>query len=706
METTPMADGGALAKPKAYASLGDIILEAAAIFQPPERLTVAEAAEKYRYLHNPPAYIGWWKNDTTPYMVEPMNMFASRDHTGLCFVGPAQSAKTDGLILNTVTYTVMCNPADFILYQTSQASARDFSKRRVDRMHRHSKKVGEQLIAGRHNDNVFDKNYKSGMMFTLSWPSINEMSGRPVPFVALTDYDRMPMDVDGEGSPFDLGQKRTTTFKSFGMTIVESSPGKEVSDAKWIQNKDYPHEAPPCEGILSLYNRGDRRRWQWPCPCCGEYFEGEFSMLRWEDKGDILESAKSVYMVCPKNGCFIKPEDRYQMNLRGRWIREGQRVEADGTVVGKGVVSDMASFWLKGVAAAFITWQKLVVKWLDAEAEYRKTGSQDALKATVNTDQGYPYSPRGLEQTRLPEDLKEQAEPLPEKAVPPNVRALFATLDTQKSRWEVQVHGIAPGAPYKIVVIDRFPILKSKRLDDSNERHYVKPAAFPEDWDLIEEEVMQRKYPLADGTGEMGIAMTFCDSGGKSGTTTNAYDFYRRLKKRGKHERFLLIKGDPNPNAPRARVDYPDSDRKDRFAKARGEIPVLFLNSNSIKDTLNGMLERNEAGDCRIVFPDWLGEPGTPQEHFFDELTVEIRTLKGWENPHNRRNESWDLLYYFIGACIIRRVENVDWSNPPPWLEEWERNPFVERRKTPDSPPVAGSPQSQYGLGDLGKLLG
>lgn len=700
-----MADGGAI-KPKVYASLGDIVLEAAAIFEPPERLTVSKAAEEYRKLHNPPAYIGPWKNTTTPYMVEPMDMFASRHHTGLCFVGPAQSAKTDGLILNTVLYTVVCNPADFILYQTSQATARDFAKRRVDRMHRHSKRAGAQLLEGRHNDNVFDKHYKSGMMLTLSWPSINEMSGRPVPFAALTDYDRMPMDVDGEGSPFDLAQKRTTTFKSFGMTVVESSPGKEVNDPKWIQDKNRPHEAPPCEGVLSIYNRGDRRRWLWPCPCCGEYFEGEFSMLRWEDKGDVLESAKTVYMVCPKKGCYIKPEQRYEMNLQGRWIREGQTAQPDGTVVGRGVISEMASFWLKGVAAAFVTWQTLVVKWLNAEAEFRSNGSQEALKATVNTDQGYPYTPRGMEQQRLPEDLKAQAEPLPERAVPAEVRALFATLDTQKSRWEVQIHGIAPGAPYKIVVVDRFPILKSKRLDESNERHYVKPAAFPEDWDLIEEEVMQRKYPLADGTGEMSIAMTFCDSGGKSGTTTNAYDFYRRLKKRGLHDRFLLIKGDPNPNAPRARIEFPDSDRKDRFAKARGEVPVLFLNSNSIKDTLNGMIERNEEGDCRIVFPDWLGEPGTPQEHFFDELTVEIRSAKGWENPHKRRNESWDLLYYHIGACIIRRVENVDWTAPPPWLGPWDSNPFVARRKAPEGEPVAGKAETQYGLADLGKMLG
>ena len=44
-----------------------------------------------------------------------------------------------------------------------------------------------------------------------------------------------------------------------GMTAAESSPGRVITDAKWIRKT--PHEAPPTTGILSLYNRGDRRLW-------------------------------------------------------------------------------------------------------------------------------------------------------------------------------------------------------------------------------------------------------------------------------------------------------------------------------------------------------------------------------------------------------------------------------------------------------------
>jgi phage terminase large subunit GpA-like protein len=83
------------------------------------------------------------------------------------------------------------------------------------------------------------------------------MSSSDYKSVALTDYDRFPEDIDGEGMLF-TGIETYHTFMSSGMTLVESSPGRDIRDTKWRATT--PHEAPPTTGILSLYNRGDRRR--------------------------------------------------------------------------------------------------------------------------------------------------------------------------------------------------------------------------------------------------------------------------------------------------------------------------------------------------------------------------------------------------------------------------------------------------------------
>lgn len=678
-----------------YPDLNNIVTDVAELLRPSERLTVSQAAEKYRILNNPGSYVGPWKNGTTPYLTEPMDVLGSREYTACVFVGPAQTGKTDALLLNWVTYNVICDPADMILYQTSQATARDFSKRRIDRLHRHTTPVGNLLQDRRDADNAYDKHYKSGIMLTLSWPSINEMSGRPVGRVALTDYDRMPTDIDGEGSPFDLARKRTTTFRSFAMTLAESSPGHTVLDPKWIRAT--AHEAPPCEGILSLYNRGDRRRWVWPCPLCEEYFEGEFSMLEWPDTIDVEEAGEGAKMRCPCCNELISPDHKAKMNSKGVWIKEGQKVKKDGTVVGRGQKSSMASFWMKGVAASFASWKNLVVNYINAEREFERTGSQEALKSTVNTDQGDAFVPKGLESLRTPEELKSRASEWPEQYVPEGVRFLVATVDVQKNMWVVQVTGFGPhGDEY---IIDRFDIRKSKRKDDDNDTLWVKPGVYLEDWDLIEEQVLDKTYPLDDNSGRvMGIKMVGCDSGGREGVTQKAYEFWRKLRREGKHHRFRLLKGEATPGAPRVRVSYPDSQRKDRTAGARGEIPVLMMNVNILKDHLSNKLERRDDDGGKVNFPTWL------PDHFFQELTAEIRTPKGWENPRGARNEAWDLLVYAEALWLHLGCERMDWDKPDTWAREWDDNDLIFGGKE-NTEKLKEQPKKVYDLASLAEAL-
>lgn len=677
-----------------YKNLGELLIEMTDALQPPERLTVAQAAEKYRQLNNPGSYVGPWKNEVTPYLVEPMECMTSRQFNAMVFAGPAQCGKTE-LFLNLHTYGVVCDPMDMILYQTSNVMARDFSRRRVDRLHRHSPDVGSRLLPSKDSDNTFDKYYRSGMILTLSWPSIAELSGRPVGRTFLTDYDRMPMNVDGEGSPFDLARKRTTTFGSAAMTVAESSPGFVIEDPRWIRRS--PHEAPPTKGVLALYNRGDRRRWYWPCPHCRKWFEPAFELLKWPESQDVMECAEKVAMMCPHCAALIEPSRKHELNRRGVWLRDGQTIDEDGRVQGSGIRSDIASFWLKGPAAAFASWKDLVSRYLLAEQEWQRTGSQEALKSTVNTDQGEPFYPRGAERERVPDEIKAMAQPLPEKVVPAGVNFLLAAADVQKNQWVVQVFGVGPcgSAPFRLVLIDRFEIRKSNRKDDDGDTLWVKPGSHLEDWDLVTEQVLGRRYAMADGSGELGISFMGCDSGGRAGVTANAYEWFKKLRRfaNGEHTRVHLIKGEGRPDAPRTRVGYPDAAKKDSKAPARGDVPVLFLNVNVLKDELNNLIDRAEEDDAPLCWPDWL-----PDEWFM-EMCSERRTTKGWENPRGARNEAWDLATYALGLCRHRKVDRLNWNEPPPWAALGRRNPYFHPApETIDvrEPVVASPAAGQY----------
>ena len=662
-----------------YRCISELILSLKVILEPSERLTVSQWSEKYRYVNNRGSYVGYWKNSTTPYMVEPMDTLGSPVHDAVIMVAPAQCGKTDALIVNWMGYTIGGDPMDMLVVNPTSNMSRDFSKRRVDKLLRDTKEVGKLLNNDRHSDNIGDKHFQNGVFLSLAHPSVSELAGRPVPRVALTDYDRMDDDIGGDGSPFDLAAKRTTTFGSYRMALAESSPSRPIEDPHWIAVAG-SHEAPPTKGIFALYNRGDRRRWYWACLHCTKHFEGTFDMLRWNrNTTNMIEVADSTYLECPHCKGRIEQSQRHDMQQTGVWVKDGQYFDKDGKLVGQSRHTRTASFWLRGVAAAFVSWGQLVTMFLAAENEYDTTGSEDALTKFFNTDLAEPYIPKVMTTQRLPEHLRDRAIDIGERVVPVGVRCLIANIDVQKNRFVVQVHGISMGAPFDITVIDRFDIKKSRRTDEDGDYYMVRPATFLEDWDLIESEVIDRVYPLADGSGRtMGIVMTTCDSGGYSrdkgeSTTSMAYDFYRTLKKRGKAARFHLVKGIASPNAPRTNITYPDAVKKDALSAARGDVPVLMLNSNLLKDTLHNRLDMTEPSKGLITFPDWLGI------QFYQELCAETRKPNGWQKVAHQNNETWDLMYYCIGVAISKllMIDRVDWKKPPPKFDKWDNNPLV-----------------------------
>ncbi|PAL23527.1 phage terminase large subunit family protein [Sphingopyxis sp. GW247-27LB] len=681
-----------------FITLEDMIVATAEAVRPPERLSISEGARRTHYVNLPGTHVGYFDYDKTPYLIEPQDELSSLQFTGQIYVGPARGGKSAGAI-NWLASSARYDPADMMFIHMTQATARDWSIGDLGRAIRYSPEIARRMTPGRQNDNVFDKRFLSGMRLLIKWPTITELSGKTIPRLWLFDYDRMPQDIDGEGNPFDLARKRAQTFKRFGMCAAEGSPGFIIEDPKWLPST--PHEAPPTKGILSLYNRGDRRRWYWRCVKCREPFEGDFKNFVWPDSADLLDAAEQVRLLCPSCEFPHEHEMKYELNLGGKWIKEGQVWLPDGTVGGVARRSTIASFWQKGPSAAFATWTELVFKFLQAQQEYEATGSEEALKTTTNVDQGLPYMMKATEAGRLPEELKQRAEDWGGSAeapvVPHGGRFLVKTVDVQARAFVVQTHSVDEYGD--IAIIEMKKIRRSVVADENGEWQTIDPASRPEDWDVLIEELHQT-YPLADGSGmRMRIKIMGCDSGGREGVTANAYNFWRKLRDRGdgEHLRFHLIKGDASKSAPRISTIYPDSGRKDRFVNARGEIPVQRVNTDIVKDMAYAMLGRTDPGG-RVRFPLWA------EEWLYKQLTTEIKTAKGWENLSRRRNEAWDLLVYTIALCLHRTVnlERIDWDNPPTWARDWDENDMVFNPYVEDDD---SAPDTAPSLADLASRL-
>ncbi|OAT15369.1 phage terminase large subunit, partial [Buttiauxella gaviniae ATCC 51604] len=201
----------------AYASAMNIGRDISLSLKPPRRIKVSAAVRKYMRVPKGAGNSVPWEPNVAPYVLEPMDTLASREYDAVVFVGPARTGKTIGLIDGWVVYSIVCDPSDMLVVQMTEDKAREHSKKRLDRTFRSSPEVARRLSPRRNDNNVHDKIFRDGSFLKIGWPSVNIMSSSDYKYVALTDYDRFPEDVDGEGDAFSLASKRTTTFMSSGM---------------------------------------------------------------------------------------------------------------------------------------------------------------------------------------------------------------------------------------------------------------------------------------------------------------------------------------------------------------------------------------------------------------------------------------------------------------------------------------------------------
>ncbi|MBW7624523.1 phage terminase large subunit family protein [Enterobacter kobei] len=670
------------------ASARGIRRDVSGILRAPRRMLVADAVKDYMRVPMGAGNSVPWDPNLAPYVIEPMNCLASREYDAVVFVGPARTGKTIGLIDGWIVYNIVCDPADMLVIQVSEEKAREHSKKRLDRTFRSSPEVKTRLSPRRNDNNVYDRTFRAGNYLKLGWPSVNIMSSSDYKSVALTDYDRFPEDIDGEGDAYSLASKRTTTFMSSGMTLVESSPGRDIRDTKW--RRTTPHEAPPTTGILSLYNRGDRRRLYWPCPHCGEYFQPEMdNMAGYRDSNDPVLASEAAFLQCPACKGRVTPDMKRALNMRGIWLRDGQHIDSSGNIQGDGRRSRIASFWMEGPAAAYQTWAQLIYKFLTAEQEYETTRSEETLKTVINTDFGRPYLPRASIEQRKSELLEQRAEDVPKRSVPDGVLFLTATVDVQAGRnrrFVVQITGY--GSMGERWIVDRYNIRQSLRCDGNGESIQIDPASYPEDWDLLLTDVFEKIWPLAsDPSKGMRLMSMAVDSGGEDGVTDNAYKFWRKCRREGLGKRVYLFKGDSVRRSKLIQRTFPDNTgRSTRRAQATGDVPLYLLQTDALKDRVNNALWRDSPGPGYVHFPSWLGN------WFYDELTYEERSNEGkWSKPGRGANEAFDLLVYADALSILSGYEKIKWPSVPEWArrETWVESTQTETGEAPSPIPAA-----------------
>ena len=678
--------------------------DVAALFRSPRRILPSQAAVKSLVDHQTGRD---YDLSTAPYMAYPLDTLASREYEATILVGPSRSSKSFTMVFGGLAYIITCDPADTTVIHMNQRKAQQWSKKELDRAIEISPDLRAERGAGSRANNIDMKLLRNGMSLSMGYPSVSCVSADTLRYVFITDADNLSGDLS-LSALFPLAAKRTTTFMSAGHIIAEGNPAEDYSSVEWEPTPG-SHEGPPATGLVSLYNGGDRHRFYWPCPHCGEFFQAEpglapFKLIPELEQLKELSLEKNLgevaqrlaVVVCPNNGCEIRHESKQEMNTRGRWLKEGQKIDRDGIVYGDGaIVSKHATFWVAGVMAAYQSWPSMIEEYLKAIRHYATTGEDTQVKQRLNTDFAWPHLPFALQNRREKHAIQARAvEDYRKMDVPDGVRYLICTVDVQKNAFIVQVTGF--GAHGHHWLIDRYSIRESDREKPNGGRYPIDPARYAEDWDVLTTKCVARSYRLA-GPGEtrsMHVKLTLIDSGGEAGVTSRAYDYWRSLVALGMRNKMRLVKGDPNLNAPRWTEAYPDTKgRKDRNSGSAGDVPVILINTTMVKDVVMAEIEKEIEGQGYYHFPAWIGK----EKWFFDEITAETRGPKRWEVPAHVRNEAFDLFCYAHVGNLILKGNLINWDQHamvPSWAKPWDSNSDVsDGARLPPPRTVRKAPQ-------------
>lgn len=625
------------------------------------RMAVSEAAARYRRLSNVGSYVGPWRNENAPYLVEPMDACDRRDTDMVVVVGPSQFGKTE-IPLNLIVHGAMVSPADMLIVQPTRDLALDFADRRIgDRLLAVSPRVAEQLGTARGDDKADVKAFRNGLMVSVAWPTTGQLSSRPIPKVIIDERDSIKDQIGDEGDPVTLARARTKTFGSNGLVYVSSSP----------KRLNY-------SGIMPLFDEGDRRLWYWPCPDCGEYFAAGFALdrrplnvppkpggpsdgfggLSWPAGADPDTAADRVSLICPHCGSAIEERSKAAMNARGVWLADGETIDRDGVKGGVPPRSRVRSYWFCGIASNFASWGAIAAAYVKAAAAWRERQDDQALRAVVNTDFGFPYvAADAAARPVTADDLADRAKQGHRlRQVPAFCRFLVATVDVQADRFEVAVWGYA--ADYASALVDRFAI---RQVEVDGERVDVRPAEYPEQWDALTDEVLARRYALAADPGKaLRVASIAVDTGGLDGVAANAYGWFLRSvrgdggRKPIARKRLMLVKGNRSKTGPLVSLS-----RLERVTKSgAGVVDLHVLNVHEIKSIVSRRLRRADFGPGAVVFPT------DAPERVFAELTGE--TLVDGEWRRHGANETFDLAVY--GAAAAMALQPARWGARLPWF--------------------------------------
>lgn len=454
------------------------------------QLTVSQWADEYRMLsQKASAEPGPWRTDRTPYLRDIMDCLSpSSPIQRVVFMAGSQLGKTE-LGNNWLGSIIHLFPGPTLAVQPTVEIAQRFSKQRIAPLIDESPVLRERVRPARARDSgntLFTKEFLGGVLMMTGANSAAGLRSMPIKNLFADEVDAFPADVDNEGDPLTLAERRTTTFARRKVFICSTPTIRDYSR------------------IEKEYMASDQRRYFVPCPHCGEYQWLKWANIRWED-----HDPSTVRYACEHCGAMIEEWHKTTMLRRGEWRATAP---SDGRTAGFHISSLYSPLGWK-------SWTEIVEEFLRARKD------APALKVWVNTILGETFEEEYA--NRLGADgLMERAEFYQPGVVPDGGLVVTAGVDVQDNRLAVSLYAWGPGE-------EGWCISHQEIMGD--------PAG-PELWRQLDEAVM-RPIPFAAGAPQRPMVVAI-DSGGHY--THEVYSYARERRRQG----VIAIKGQSQRGKP------------------------------------------------------------------------------------------------------------------------------------------------------------
>ena len=570
-----------------------LLTQVRAGWAPPPDLSVSAFADQDLIVATGPLAGTRWRTDFAPYQRGILDAFTEAGVETVVVRSSAQVGKT-AMAVALVAYHIAHDPCPILVVEpTVDPMAKDFAKNRLDPLIAATPRLRAVVAPKRAKDatnTTLAKTFRGGALAIGGANSAASLAARSIRLLILDEVDRYPPELPGEGATISIALKRTTAYRGRRRILLVSTP--TLAGAP----------------IDAWFRRGDRRRFQVPCPACDVWFPFEWRQVRWTDA-----DPRTARVHCPACDHALDDAARVAALAQGVWVaaRPDRRE------------SSIVSFHLWEAYSPFSSLAEIVAGFLAARAA-QKAGDRSVMHTWENTTLGEPVEPdagEGADPSVILQRREAYAAPLPA-----GVCCLTMGVDTQDDRLEALVIGWGPGEEAWLVHRETLP-------GDTSQ---------PEPWALLDA-LLDRQYRHATDQ-QLTVQATCIDSGGHR--TTLVYDYAARQAARrvfaiiGKAGQYPLVSS-PSPR---------------RWGRSRRKVPLYMVGVDAAKALWVSRLRLTEPGPGFVHLPqaDWCDEELVAQLTS-ERLVTRFRKgvpVQGWKKTR-ARNEALDCAVYALAAVRL-----------------------------------------------------